>query len=213
MAGVVNANAAQSSLLPDSDPEGVEPCRGEVLGKYPHVALMAGETREHLHRLRSEPQGSRPGLGVLEAGACTVLGKLSDLVPARWCEIRPDRLALIDAKTGPRHVLLGEAARALLDGFADRASGDWVFPSGIGDGPLTKGSLYWFWIKARNMAGIVADARLHDLRHAHPSHAVMNGESLHITGRLLGHRRASTTNRYVHLDDASLSPLQGCRCP
>ena len=55
------------------------------------------------------------------------------------------------------------------------------------------------------MAGIVTDARLHDLRHAHASHAVMNGESLHVAGRLLGHRRASTTNRYVHLDDATLS--------
>ena len=31
---------------------------------------------------------------------------------------------------------------------------------------------------------IVADARLHDLRHAHASpHAVMNGESLHVAGR------------------------------
>ena len=50
----------------------------------------------------------------------------------------------------------------------------------------------------------MADARIHDLRHAHASHAVMNGESLYIAGRLLGHRRASTTNRYVHLDDATL---------
>ena len=33
----------------------------------------------------------------------------------------------------------------------------------------------------------------------------MNGESLHVAGRLLGHRRASATNRYVHLDDATLS--------
>ena len=32
----------------------------------------------------------------------------------------------------------------------------------------------------------------------------MNGESLHVAGRLLGHRRASTINRYVHLDDATL---------
>ena len=44
-----------------------------------------------------------------------------------------------------------------------------------------------------------------DLRHAHASHAVMNGESLHVAGRLLGHRRGSTSNRYVHLDDATLS--------
>ena len=33
----------------------------------------------------------------------------------------------------------------------------------------------------------------------------MNGESLHMAGRLLGHRRAATTNRYAHLDDATLS--------
>ena len=123
----------------------------------------------------------------------------------RWCEVKADRLALIDAKTGPRHVLLGEAARKLLDSLADTASGEWVFPCENGDESLTKNALYWFWTKARDMAGIVADARLHDLRHAHASHAVMNGESLHIAGRLLGHRQASTTNRYVHLDDATLS--------
>ncbi len=123
----------------------------------------------------------------------------------RWCEVKPDRLALIDAKTGPRHVLLGESARELLHGLAESASGEWVFPGENGDGPLDKNDLYQFWLKARDAAGIVAVARLHDLRHAHASHAVMNGESLHVAGRLLGHRRASTTNRYVHLDDATLS--------
>ena len=122
----------------------------------------------------------------------------------RWCEVKPDRLALIDAKTGPRHVLLGEAARELLGSLAETAAGEWVFPGKSGDEPLSKNVLYWFWRKTRDAAGIVADARLHDLRHAHASHAVMNGESLHIAGRLLGHRRASTTNRYVHLDDATL---------
>jgi len=122
----------------------------------------------------------------------------------RWSEVKPDRLTLIDAKTGPRHVLLGEAARELLAGLAETASGEWVFPGKGGDEPLTKGDFYSFWIKARDAAGIVADARLHDLWHAHASHAVMNGESLHVAGRLLGHRRASTTNRYVHLDDATL---------
>ena len=123
----------------------------------------------------------------------------------RWCEVKADRLALSDAKTGPMHVLLGDTARELRNGLAGTASGEWVFPGESGDGPLTKNALYWFWTKARDMAGIVVDARLHDLRHSHASHAVMNGESLHIAGRLLGHRRASTTNHYVHLDDATLS--------
>ena len=123
----------------------------------------------------------------------------------RWCEVKPDRLALIDAKTGPRHVLLGETARELLDGLAESASGEWVFPGDKGNGALSTDDLWRFWITARDAAGIVADARLHDLRHSHASHAVMNGESLHVAGRLLGHRRATTTNRYVHLDNDTLS--------
>lgn len=122
----------------------------------------------------------------------------------RWREVKPDRLALIGAKTGLSHVLLGEAARKLLDGLADSASGEWIFPGANGDGRLTDGAQYEFWTKARDLAGIVANARLHDLRHSHASHSVMNGDNLHVAGRLLGHRRASTTNSYVHLDDATL---------
>ena len=53
-------------------------------------------------------------------------------------------------------------------------------------------------------AAIAADARLHDLRHTHASHAIMNGESLHMARKLLGHQRAGNTNRYAHLDDATL---------
>ncbi len=80
-----------------------------------------------------------------------------------------------------------------------------MLPGDKGNGPLSLDDLWRFWIKARDAAGIMTDARLHDLRHAHASHAVMNGESLHVAGRLLGHRRATTTNRYVHLDDATPS--------
>ena len=123
----------------------------------------------------------------------------------RWSEVKPDRLTLTDSKTGPRHVLLGETARELLGSLAGKAPGEWVFPGNGADEPLNKNDLWRFWITTWDAAGIVEDARLHDLRHAHASHAVMNGESLHIAGRLLGHRRASTTNRYVHLDDATLS--------
>ena len=128
----------------------------------------------------------------------------SEIRRPRWREVKPDRLALIEAMTGPSHVLLREAARKLLDGLADSASGEWVFPGANGDGPLTDGALYEFWTKARDLAGIAADARIHDLRHSHASHSVMNDDNLHVAGRLLGHPRASTTNSYVHLDDATL---------
>lgn len=64
-----------------------------------------------------------------------------------------------------------------------------------------------FWLKARDPTGIVGGARLHDLRHAHAPHTVVNSESLHVAGRMLGSRRARTTNHDVRLDDAPLGQI------
>ena len=42
-------------------------------------------------------------------------------------------------------------------------------------------------------------------RYGHTSDAVVNGKNLQVAAaHLLGHWRASTTNHYVHLDDAIL---------
>ena len=182
------------------------PCKGIVRYRRPPRGRLLGA--DDLAKL-----GAVLRLREAESPVCVAAVRLilltgcrpGEIRRLRWCEVKADRLTLTDAKTGPRHVLLGEAARELLDSLTETASGEWVFPGRGGDEPLGKHVLYGFWLKARDAAGIVADARLHDLRHAHASHAVMNGESLHVAGRLLGHRRASTTNRYVHLDDATLS--------
>ena len=122
----------------------------------------------------------------------------------RWRDVKRDRIVLHESKTGPRQVPLGKAARQVLDRLSKTRSGEWVFPGTAPEGHLGEGQLYCFWLGVRAEACIVADARLHDLRHSHASHAIMNGESLHMAGCLLGHRRASTTNRYAHLDKATL---------
>jgi integrase len=54
------------------------------------------------------------------------------------------------------------------------------------------------WIKARRYAGL-NDVRLHDLRHSYASLAAGRGVSLHMIGKLLGHRDPATTQRYAHL--------------
>ncbi|MDE0407845.1 MAG: site-specific integrase, partial [Alphaproteobacteria bacterium] len=181
------------------------PCKGIVrYRRPPRGRLLGADDLAKLGAVLRQREGESPvcvaAVRLLLLTGC----RPGEIRRLRWSEVKPDRLTLIDAKTGPRHVLLGEAARELLAGLAGSASGEWVFPGDDGDEPLDKNTLYKFWITVRDAAGIVADARLHDLRHAHASHAVMNGESLHVAGRLLGHRRASTTNRYVHLDDATL---------
>ena len=182
------------------------PCKGIIrYRRPPRGRLLGAADLAKLGAILRQREADRP-VHVAAVRLILLTGcRPGEIRRLRWSEVKADRLTLSDAKTGPRHVLLGEAARELLDGLAETASGEWVFPGEDADGPLGVNRLYWFWRGVRDAAGIVADARLHDLRHAHASHAVMSGESLHVAGRLLGHRRASTTNRYVHLDDATLS--------
>lgn len=72
---------------------------------------------------------------------------------------------------------------------------------------LDKNALYLSWIEARETTGIVFDTRLHNLHRSHASNAVMNVESPHVAGRLLGHQPANTSKRYIHLIAANLSQV------
>ena len=116
-------------------------------------------------------------------------------------DVTRDRLVLRESKTGPRQVLLGEAARNLLDGLSKPRSGEWVFPGRAPEGHLSEGALYWFWCWVRDEAGSVGNARRHDLRHRFASHAVLQGAPLPVVSRLLGHKRPSMTLRYAHVGD------------
>jgi site-specific recombinase XerD len=51
------------------------------------------------------------------------------------------------------------------------------------------------WYRIRERADLT-DVRIHDLRHSFASFAVAEGLSLPIIGKLLGHKKASTTERY-----------------
>jgi len=57
--------------------------------------------------------------------------------------------------------------------------------------------------KVRQAAGI-EDVRIHDLRHSFASIAVSGGLTLPLVGKLLGHKKSTTTERYAHLADDPL---------
>lgn len=125
-----------------------------------------------------------------------------------WSEVQEDRLELADAKTGPRTVHLGTAARELLAGRLRTGTSPFVFQSQHKMN-CPRSTLGVSWPKIRAQAGLPIDIRLHDLRHTFASHAVMGGESLLVTGGLLGHRQAESTARYAHLFDHFLLEVAG----
>ena len=177
-------------------------CKGVVrCRRHPRGRLLAPDDPARLGAVLHQRDDENP-VCVTAVRLLLLTGFRPDKVRSlRWCTVKPKPLALIDAKTGRRHVPLGEAARELLNGLTET-----VCEVGI---PGRQGKRAVDYGRPLEVPGRGArrgaDARLHDLRNAHVPHAVMNGDSLHIAGRLLGHRQATTTNCYVHLSGATLS--------
>ncbi len=105
-------------------------------------------------------------------------------------------LHLPESKTGEKIVPLPAPARDLLAALPRASDGGLVFP---GKGGAAFQGIQKIWQRIRKEAKL-DDVRIHDLRHSFASVAVQAGTSLYVTGAILGHAQASTTQRYAHLD-------------
>ncbi|MDE0173696.1 MAG: site-specific integrase [Defluviicoccus sp.] len=125
----------------------------------------------------------------------------NEIVRLRWSEVRGDTIVLADSKTGPRKVPLNSQARRILE-RRPRGESPFVFPS-LCEPSRPRGQNLGLWYRVRREAGI-ENVRLHDLRHSHASHAVMNGVPVPVVSRLLGHSSTRMTLRYAHLADRDI---------
>lgn len=118
----------------------------------------------------------------------------------RWSDVNLERgtATLGATKTGRSQRRLGPPALALLHSLPRLDGSPFVFPGSQPGKPLRE--LKRVWLAARHAAGL-DDVRLHDLRHSFASFAVGSGLSLYLTGQLLGHKQAATTQRYAHFAD------------
>ncbi len=131
----------------------------------------------------------------------------NEILSLKWDWIDFDRglLILPDSKTGAKAIPLGDAAIPLGDAAIEllrkvsaQANNQFVFP-GTGDKGHLIG-LQKIWEGIREKAGLNT-LRLHDLRHHFISVGASSGESLYVLGKLAGHKRPETTQRYAHLAD------------
>ena len=183
-------------------PEGSNPCVG--IRRYRRKGRERFLSEQELRRLAltlAHHEERRP-LHVVFVRLLLLTGcRKSEIATLAWSSYREGHLFLPDSKTGPRTVWLSSTARALLERLP--RTGKWVFPSARTDKPLSVHALEAFWCKVRAEAGL-RDVRLHDTRHTYASIAIMQGETVATTGRLLGHSAPETTLKYAHLSDASV---------
>ena len=183
-------------------PEGSNPCRG--MRRYRRKGRERYLSDAEIGRLAAQlsvHEREWP-LHVAAVRLLLLTGcRKSEVLTLRWSDYREGHLFLRDAKTGPRTVWLSSAARSVLDRI-ERA-GAWIFPGRRADGPAHPTWLSPFWQRVRVEADL-SDLRLHDLRHAHATFALRQGESVLAIGRLLGHANPQTTLKYTHLADAMI---------
>ncbi len=171
------------------------PPRGRMLSSAQLLALR---------RAIKLQQGTNPNVALIHLLLLTGC-RYGEIAGLTWDEVKPDRLSLIDAKTGPRDVFLSRQASVILEHLkSGQTESPFVFPSRISRSGHVS-SVDTIWARLRKTAGLPKDIRLHDLRHTFASHALLAGESLPTTGRLLGHASPRTTQRYAHLDGETLA--------
>ncbi|HVM79905.1 MAG TPA: site-specific integrase [Stellaceae bacterium] len=126
--------------------------------------------------------------------------RLSEIVTLQHqqIDIAERRLRLTETKTGPKIVPLATTAVEILTALKkpEETGNLYALPGQRKGRPF--GGIQRVWQRIRERARL-HDVRLHDLRHSFASAAVAGGTSLFITGKLLGHTQARTTERYAHV--------------
>ena len=182
--------------------EGSNPCLG--IRRYRRKGrarfLSDEEIRRLSARLSAHANGRPQQVAVVRLLLLTGCRK-GEILTLCWSDYREGHLFLTDSKTGPRTVTLNTQARRILE-RRPRGGSPFVFPSPRNPA-LPRSRNLAFWDRARREA-CIEDVRLHDLRHTHASHAVMNGVPVPVVSRLLGHSDVRSTLRYAHLGDRQI---------
>ena len=153
-----------------------------------------GEVLGEVEQERSALPGAIAVVRLLLLTGC----RLREIMHLRWEDVDFERscLHLPDSKTGRRTVHIGSAALDVLTHIEREKGNPWVIRGARRGQHLVNPTKPWHRIRER--AGL-SDVRLHDLRHTYASFGAGAGFSLLLIGKMLGHRNASTTQRYAHL--------------
>ena len=146
-----------------------------------------------------EADGSLPALPAAAIRLLLLTGcRRNEIVALEWrhVDLAAGEIRLPRSKTGPRMVPLSPAAAEVLRELPRVAGSPWVIPGTKAGRHLA--DLNHYWARVRRRADL-ADVRLHDIRHSFASRALALGESLPMIGKLLGHSKIGTTERYAHL--------------
>lgn len=130
--------------------------------------------------------------------------RVRELLDARWEHVDVERKSWLipTSKTGkPRHVPLSKAALVIIEALPRFKDCPWLVPNPDTRNPYM--SIKHGWRRAIRVAKLPG-LRIHDLRHSAASFMINNGVDLFLVGKVLGHASYQSTQRYAHVNNATL---------
>ena len=144
-----------------------------------------------------QTQGTNPkALDITRLWALTGCRR-DEIAALKWTEVDFERSCLVleDSKTGESVRPLASSALILLEALP-RYKSPYVFPATTGDAHFQGTKKIWPKVTAlAKLPGVTP----HTLRHTLGSAAVSTGETLAMTGAILGHSNARSTAIYAHV--------------
>lgn len=127
--------------------------------------------------------------------------RLREILHLEWRHVDLERglLLLPDSKTGKKTIVLNAPATEVLANLLRIGRYVIAGESAGAEDEKPRSDLKRPWHAVRRYAGL-EDVRVHDLRHNFASFGAGGGLGLPVIGKLLGHKQASSTQRYAHLD-------------
>jgi integrase len=185
--------------------------------RSPRSAMTADDVRAVLAAAAQVHPAAELALRI----AAVTGARRSELAALQWSDLDGDRLT-IDSSIAVRrdaehagHPELIDAATKTANGRAvaidettvqmivkQREVRDAVSPYmfSIDEGPPNPDRIGWWWQRARDLSGIQATWRLHDLRHWAATTAITSGHDVRTVAGRLGHANAAMTLRvYAHV--------------
>jgi integrase len=138
--------------------------------------------------------------------------RLNEALQAKWKDInRENKVWRIPASNSKnkrvRSLALNSSAVSVLDQLQSEGKHDYLFINRNTGKPYV--TIHKVWKRLRTEAGL-PHLRIHDLRHQYASFLVNSGRTLYEVAAALGHRDASTSQRYAHLSSKTMQEASDC---
>ena len=186
------------------------PCKG--IKKFTENKRERYLSKEELGRLgKALSEAENTGkISIYAAAAIRLLiltgARRSEILTLKWEHIDHEKqmIRLPDSKTGAKTINLNEPTIEVLQSIPRQAGNPYVIVGKIHGQPMV--NIFKPWELVRK-AACLENFRIHVIRHSFASTAAESGASLLHIGKLLGHKKSITTERYTHIANDPVKEL------